>query len=355
MLLLRNKCFAAQDFTRFAFTKVGDRSCLGWGSVRLPLIFACCIFAIALPRIANAQSWPQSSLWNQSALRLNPASSSNLYSLDASASLRRQWQDVDGAPATSQLSVGAPVYIANAGVSIGFERDEIGLQAVNLLRGGLSYNVYKSDELSVSVGGAVTYRQATLDGSRLRTDDGIYSNGITTHFDDLLPLTEQASSSLGFDAGLEIKWKETRIGVSMLDLNEPVSNWSGVNRKWSRTILTHANTLIPVAELIDIEASALLQVGQNSMQTAVNTTVWYNNNIGIGGSLRGYGGNTLDAVSLLIGWRPSEKITLAYAYDFGLSTLVRSHQGSHEVVLRYVMKEPIGRGKLPPIIFNPRL
>ncbi len=305
--------------------------------------------------VANAQSWPQSTLFNQSPLRLNPASSGNLYSLDASASVRKQWQGLEGSPTTTQFAVGAPVYIANAGVSFGFERDEIGLQSVNLFRGGLSYKVFSKNDLSISAGGAVTYRQASLDATGLRTDNGVYENGIISHFDNLLPIVDQSNSSLGFDAGLEVKWKDTRLGVSVLDLNEPVSEWSGVNRKWSRTILTHLNTLIPVAELLDIEASALLQVDQSSVQTVVNATAWYNNNIGLGSALRGYDGNTLDAVSILLGWRPNEKITLAYAYDVGLSTLARSHQGSHEVVLRYVMTDPIGKGKLPPIIFNPRL
>ena len=356
MLQSQDRCLAKFRFERLVFTKVGSNTCNGWGSVKgFALLIALTAVACVFTSDLNAQSWPQSTLWNQSPLRLNPASCGNLYSLDASATLRRQWQGLEGSPSTTQFAIGAPIYIANAGVSIGFERDEIGLQAVNLFRGGLAYKVFEKDELSVSLGGAVTYRQATLDGSSLRTADGTYTNGVIVHFDNLLPTSEIASSSVGFDGGIEIKWKESRLGVSLLDLNEPVSNWSGVNRKWSRTILTHANTILPVAELVDIEASAILQVGQNAMQSAVNATAWYNNNIGVGGSLRGYSGTTLDAVSLLIGWRPSEKITLAYAYDFGLSTLVRSHQGSHEVVLRYVMKEPIGRGKLPPVIFNPRL
>jgi len=208
-------------------------------------------------------------------LRLNPASSANLYTLDASASLRRQWQGIEGAPATTQFAVGAPVYIANAGVSLGFERDEIGLQAVNLLRGALAYKVFEKNDLSISAGGAVTYRQASLDGAGLRTSDGTYANGIITHFDDLLPVGDQASTSLGFDAGFEIKWKETRLGVSMLDLNEPISNWSGVDRKWSSTILTYASTLLPVSELLDIEANALLQMSERSMQASINLTAWY--------------------------------------------------------------------------------
>lgn len=356
MLQLQNRCFAKFCKEGLVFTEVESEqaavhvfkaSCL----LPIVLLFAVCFFTT----VSKAQSWPQSTLWNQSPLRLNPASSGNLYSLDASATVRRQWQGLEGAPSTSQFAVGAPIYIANAGVSVGFERDEIGLQVVNLFRAGLAYKVFEKDELSVSLGGAVTYRQATLDGSALRTSDGTYANGTVVHFDNTLPIGETASSSVGFDGGIEIKWKESRLGVSLLDFNEPVSNWSGVNRRWTRTILTHLNTIIPVAERIDLEGSAILQVGQSSLQSAVNAIAWYNNNIGVGGSLRGYSGTTLDAVSLLIGWRPSEKITLAYAYDFGLSTLVRSHQGSHEVVLRYVMKDPIGRGKLPPIIFNPRL
>ena len=350
--------------TGLVFTKVGPRSLVLVGKQGRSKLGGCGIFSLLLPLLVlmsmgsgtvNAQSWPQSTLWNQSPLRLNPASSGNLYSLDASASVRKQWQDLEGSPTSTQFAIGAPVYIANAGVSIGYERDEIGLQSVNLFRAGLAYKVFSKDELSISVGGAITYRQAALDAGALRTETGTYDNGIISHFDNLLPVNDQSNSSTGFDAGLEIKWRETRIGVSVLDLNEPVSEWSGVNRKWSRTILTHANTFIPVAELIDIEASILMQVDQSSVQSVVSATAWYDNNIGLGSALRGYDGNTLDAVSILLGWRPNEKITLAYAYDVGLSTLARSHQGSHEVVLRYVMIDPIGKGKLPPIIFNPRL
>ncbi len=365
MLQLQSRCLANLGPEGLVFTKVGAKTVLGqigcrngvkWSRAVTKLIFLTLFVTTGFGgNIAYAQSWPQSTIWNQSPLRLNPASSGNLFSLDASATLRKQWQDIEGSPTTTQFAVGAPIYIANAGVSIGFERDEIGLQSVNLFRGGLAYKVFSKDELSVSVGGAVTYRQASLDGSGLRTDNGTYANGIISHFDNLLPVTDQSNSSIGFDAGLEIKWKETRIGLSLLDINEPISTWSGVNRKWSRTILTHANTIVPVAELIDIEASMMLQIGQSTTQTVVNATAWYNNNIGVGSAFRGYDGNTLDAVSLILGWRPSQKITLAYAYDFGLSKLVRSHQGSHEVVLRYVMTDPIGRGKLPPIIFNPRL
>jgi hypothetical protein len=175
------------------------------------------------------------------------------------------------------------------------------------------------------------------------------------HYDNLLPIGEQNGSTIGVDAGLEFKWKESRIGFSVLDVNEPVSDWNGVNRTWSPTYLAHASSMLAVAELIELELNAIAQLGRGPMQAAVNLTAWYDNNIGVGSALRSYSGTTLDAVSLLVGWRPTEKITLAYAYDFGLSALSRSHDGSHEVVFRYVMQEPIGRGKLPPVIFNPRL
>lgn len=303
----------------------------------------------------KAQSWPQHTYWSQSPLRLNPAASSNLYSLDASVSYRKQWSGLVGSPSTTQASIGAPLYIIGGGASLGVEVDEVGVHSISLLRGGFSYQVLNTENVAVSAGIGGSFRNTTLNGQDLRTATGSYGSGVDTHLDNLLPITQQSSSNIGIDLGIEIKFGETTVGASVLDFNEPVSEWEGVNRKWSRTYLFYGVSILPVAEVLDLEASALFQSDLSVFQAQFGVTGWYNNNIGLGTSLRGISSSTLDALSLLIGWKPNQLVTLAYAFDYGLSELQRANDGSHEVIVRYVMSTPIGKGKLPPVIFNPRL
>lgn len=308
----------------------------------------------ALASSAYGQSWPQHTLWTESPLRLNPASGANLYSLDASASYRRQWAGLEGAPSTTQAAVGAPIYIVGAGASLGFEFDQVGAHEQALIRGALSYGVYARDDWRVSVGAGVTYRSVRLDGSALRTADGEYVDQFN-HFDDLLPRAGVSGSAVGIDLGAEATWRETTFGVSVLDVNGPVSQLDeGPGRRYAPTVLAYGLTVLPVAELIDLEGSALAQTDGTTWQTQLGARAWYDRNIALGAALRGYSGSTLDAVSLLVGWRPSPGLTFGYAYDYGLSTLQQAHDGSHEVVIRYVMRDPIGKGKLPPAIYNPR-
>ena len=83
-------------------------------------------------------------------------------------------------------------------------------------------------------------------------------------------------------------------------------------------------------------------------------TARYNENIFVGGSLRGYHGNSIDAVALMGGFKLSEKISIGYAYDLGLSRLKTVNSGAHEILLNYNLGAPIGQGKPPSIIYNPR-
>ena len=79
-----------------------------------------------------------------------------------------------------------------------------------------------------------------------------------------------------------------------------------------------------------------------------------NDNIFGGGSYRGYNAVTGDAVAIILGLKLSEKVRFAYAYDVTVSNLNTVSNGSHEVMLNYNFGKPIGQGKLPPIIYNPR-
>jgi hypothetical protein len=80
----------------------------------------------------------------------------------------------------------------------------------------------------------------------------------------------------------------------------------------------------------------------------------YNDNIFLGASFRGYSKNTQDALAIFGGVKLSPKMKLAYSYDVTLSGLNTIAQATHEIVLQYNLGKEFGKGKLPPIIYNPR-
>ena len=59
-------------------------------------------------------------------------------------------------------------------------------------------------------------------------------------------------------------------------------------------------------------------------------------------------------LAVIGGFKLSENISFVYAYDLSLSKLKNFNNGSHEVMIRYNLNKPIGKGVPPPIIYNPR-
>ena len=304
---------------------------------------------------ALAQNWPQQTWWTQSLSRLNPAVSANAYTLSGTGFLRRQWVNLPGAPTTTGLTVASPVYRYDMGGALAIERDAIGAQAVTQARGSVAYAPIARENFRLSVGAGVSFRASALDGRELRTAEGTYRGSVFDHRDQLLPTNEVSASSLGVDAGVAVAFGETEIGVSVLDVNAPVAEYEGLNVAFTRTLLGFATTTLPVGEVLDVQLSAIVQNDTRTTQAQASAFAWYNGNIGVGAAFRGLGEASIDAASALLGWRASPTLTFAYAYDLGLSSISEAHDGSHEISVRFELSTPIGKGKLPPVIFNPRL
>ena len=154
---------------------------------------------------------------------------------------------------------------------------------------------------------------------------------------------------------MAVAFGETQVGISVQDLNAPSDDYDELSVTWPRTLLAFGTTTLPINELLDLQVSAIIQNDTRVTQAQAAAFAWYNGNIGAGAAFRGFGGPSVDAASVLLGWRASPVLTFAYAYDVGLSELSEAHDGSHEISLRFEMSTPIGKGRLPPIIFNPRL
>jgi hypothetical protein len=105
---------------------------------------------------------------------------------------------------------------------------------------------------------------------------------------------------------------------------------------------------------LSVRPSFLAKTDFSVTQIEISSVFNWRDNIFAGASFRGVSKDARDAVIVLAGWQINERSTVAYAYDIPLSALQAANRGSHELMLRYSLNKPVGRGVLPPVIYNPR-
>lgn len=313
-----------------------------------------CAGLLLLPASVGAQQQAQYSMYASNPLLFNPASAGMADALLLDARLRKQWAGaLPGAPEERRVSAQMPLYIARSGLGISLEQQLIA--AEEWLNVKLAYNF--QGELRNSrwaLGADIGWQQQGIRGDMLRTPGGIYEGPTVQHNDNRL--FENNWQQAWLTAGLGAFWQseqwEAGLSVQGISLgafakqNPPIALkphyylYSACRLEWGTAWLW--------------QPSLLLKSDLVSWQLDLSSVWEWNGNISGGLALRGYDRLSLDAVVLSVGYRLSEQWRLAYSYDWTLSALRRVSDGSHEFWLQYTFGTVPGKGKLPPIIYNPR-
>jgi len=267
------------------------------------------LILLSVASLVSAQQAGQYSLNQLNPFRYNPAYAGLDNSLSATGIYRTQWTGIQGNPTYFTANAHMPLYFLQGGIGINIEQEELG--ASEWLKADIAYNYQlqlgKKGVLSLGLDGGII--QYTLDGAQLRTPEGEYIARISL-------------------STLEFLTERTYIAEV------------GANFEMNRTL-----TLTPYIYV----KSDLIQT-----QTDVSVLLKYENRFFGGVTYRGYDRYTSDALVFIGGIRLNEKMNLAYAYDLTLSQLRNYSAGSHEILINYNLGKPIGKGKLPGIIYNPR-
>jgi type IX secretion system PorP/SprF family membrane protein len=304
-----------------------------------------------------AQQVPQFSLYALNPYAYNPAYAGLDNTLVATGAYRQQWSGLLGAPATQHVNVHLPIYAISSGVGLRVENDLIG--AHNTMQAILSYSYQRALTRSalISFGLSAGWMQYVLDGSKLRAPEGTYEAPDFSHNETLLPIGKVHAAAPIFEAGVFLQSKKWDVGISALPVfaTQLKENGNGVLgiQPVPHFLLYVANTLL-LGENISLKPSCLVKSDLRETQIEISAIVRWRENTFAGASIRGFGNTANDAAVLFAGFKLNDKTTLAYAYDIPLSALSVAQRGSHELLLRYSMNKPIGVGKMPPLIFNPR-
>ena len=145
----------------------------------------------------HAQQAPQYSMYMLNKYNYNPAYAGLDNSLSITGVYRKQWVNVESSPVTQNINAHMPLYYLGGGFGINIENDQLG--AERNTSGLISYNYFvpvsKKSLLSFGIGGGVI--QKSLDGSKLRAPDGIYSPDQPNidHMDDFIPIGKVSAIS----------------------------------------------------------------------------------------------------------------------------------------------------------------
>jgi type IX secretion system PorP/SprF family membrane protein len=282
----------------------------------------------------------------------NPAYAGSNDAGEVSAIYRAQYVGLASKAISSQgFNFNIPVYTISSGVGLTVINDLIGFQRSTYVSLNYAYaKDFKWGKLSAGLGAGIV--QTSLDGSQIRTPDGVYQGGVN-HNDNTLPLVLSQGVAPDFSLGLYINSAKYFAGVSVNHIAFSTAKVNGITRlNFSRNLLVSGGYDFAVSKKLSIMPSLFLKTDFKQVQTDLGASFTIINNILTGISFRGYSPKSVDALNIMAGVS-IKGIRLVYSYDANLNYLTKFNFGSHEVSLayRFVVKKKEKRGYY---YYNPR-
>jgi type IX secretion system PorP/SprF family membrane protein len=303
------------------------------------------------------QQLPQTTMHWFNPFQYHVASAGSEQTLVATATYRKQWSGLNGAPETQMINGHLPLGIIRSGLGIRLQNDRIGAHGIASASLAYSYHIVQAKRFQLSAGIGADISQFSLDGSKLRAPDGTYqeSTGLFTHNDDFLSESIVKTNGFGLEFGLWLQSERLSVGLSAIpSLSSPYQLASGkvLEIKRPAHYICSVSYLFPVGEIFELQPGIFVKTDALRTQSDIFCKVNLKQNIFGGVSVRGF--NPLESISFFGGGRINQTMVLGYAYDSVFSPLNSTSTGSHEISLRYTLSKPLGVGKLPPMIYNPR-
>lgn len=274
---------------------------------------------IFLSVFANAMYSQHSNQYSQymfNGLAINPAYAGSNKVLNATLLHRNQWVGIEGAPATTSLSVHTPLPNKKLNVGVNFISDNYGVTNKNILSGIFAYKIdLKKSSISFGIQGGVDITKNNWDQVE------------TTAAGDVI-FVGQRERSITPLAGVGVYYlaKNYFCGLSSPSLIQ----FGGNTKNIYKPTLLNAGFIYRYSESIVFKPSVLLKyISHSPLEMDLNLNSYYKN-AGLGFSYR-----TNDAVVFLLHYTINEQFSIGYSYDLTISKLKTYNNGSHEVMLKY--------------------
>lgn len=312
------------------------------------------VFLMFLSFCLTGQNTQQYSLYALNPAAFNPAATGLSENVIVSGGVRNQWSGFVGSPLSQHINVQMGAEPLSGGLGMFFEQEQLGSTKGNRVGFSYAYNYYLNRDSRIRLGVTAYWQDFSLDGSLVRTPDGLYEGGILNHGDNLFTTDLMQGSSYNTDVGLLYVNNQFTAGLSILNVAEGVKVLDGLNVRSGRSYYLYLANTFEVGRKMELTPSILLKSILSQSQLDAGVKVSYDDNIVFGASFRGYNSMSIDAVVPFFGYYFGDRVSVYYSYDIGVSALKTVHGGSHELFIRYDLGKAVWKGKLPPIIYNQR-
>jgi type IX secretion system PorP/SprF family membrane protein len=255
-------------------------------------------------------------------LPLNPAYAGSNENLCMTATYRKQWMDIDGAPSTQLFTANSP--IKNKKVALGFSaiHDKIGVTSKTGFYGAYAYRINFNNKSKLSFGlqaGLVNLitRLSQLQ-TKLPNDPAASVDGI---------------SYLLTNVGAGIYWysKKFSLGLAAPDLMEAKPRDPSAQVIQYKHLFLNGGFVYNISSQIKYKPSILIKRTKGyQLQYDINNIFILNEVVWIGVSYR----NAV-SVNYILQFQLTNQLSLGYSYDMPISKFTRLAGATHEFMLSY--------------------
>jgi type IX secretion system PorP/SprF family membrane protein len=298
------------------------------------------LFLVLILQPVLSQQDPLSSHYMFNTLTYNPGIAGVSGMICATAINRQQWVGFKGAPSTTVFNISAPVspFKIKSGVGLLVESDNVGFDKDINLSASYSYLMdVGTGKLGIGINLGMLNKTLTPTWEIPSGDAHTPPSG-----DPLIP--ENKESYVAFDAGLGLFYKADKYyaGLSVTHINQPQIKYSkGMPYISRHYYFTTGYTIQLPNPSLELLPSLFAFSDGKVTQFTITSLVRYNKKAWGGVSYRAG-----DALIGMIGFELFNGIRLGYAYDFTLSDISKSSNGSHEFMVNYCFDLSFGKSPM---------
>jgi type IX secretion system PorP/SprF family membrane protein len=263
-------------------------------------------------------------------LVINPAYSGSHESMTMTATMRKQWTGIQGAPQTGVFSAHSPIKFTRSAAGMAFTYDNVGITKQSMVYGTYAYHIPVSEHAKVAVGGqaGLTFYRGNFSELDVVTQNNVTDPSFASNDARTLP-------NLGI--GVYYYNKRTYVGLSLPTL---------VNNKWNnldpiiharqqRHYFLSAGHIFDLSHSLKLKPNVLFKyVEHGPFQYDINANLLIQEILWVGVSYR-----MKDAVDILTQWNINDQFSVGYSYGYPTSSLASIQSGTHEIVLNYRFRQ----------------
>jgi type IX secretion system PorP/SprF family membrane protein len=301
--------------------------------IKNKIAFTCLLILLAKSYQAQYDAMFSQYMFNEVAI--NPAYAGSKEAMSATLMHRQQWVNFPGRPVTTSFSLHGPLMKEKMGVGLTVLNDRIGSLNRNLVYLSYAYRLKLNKTSNLSFGIMTGLDNQINKYSSLKVSDA--TSGIAD------PIFAQSTPNLvamNFGSGLYFNNKTFYAGISIPRMLDNYGRFNYVGQAYKVTKLelqkfTYylvAGKIFKLNDELKLRANTMIKAVQNApVQIDLGANLLINNLVWAGLSYR-----SNSAACILLGVQLNKQFLFSYTFDYGLNSIQKYSQGSHEIVLNYL-------------------